>query len=159
MTPIPTTTRSASIEDPSASATIATPPSPSMAGDLGVDAQVDAVCPVEGREGPGDLRSQDADQGQVQGLQDGDVCSRTAGGRGYLQTDPSAADDHQSTTGTQLRPDQVGVLDGAQVGDGRIAVVGHRQVTRPGTGGEQQLVVALGGTAGGHRAGGGVDRR
>ena len=49
----------------------------------------------------GDLRSQDAYQGQVQGLQDGDVGARAAGSSGYLQTDPSAADDHQSTVGTQ----------------------------------------------------------
>jgi hypothetical protein len=127
------------------------------AGDLGVDPQVDAVCLVECREGAGDLRSQDADQGQVQGLQDGDLGAGAAGGSGYLQADPSAADDHQSPTDTQPRPDQVGVLHGPQVGDRCTAVVGHRQMARSRPGGEQHLVVALGDAGGGHRAGDWVD--
>ena len=157
VTPIPTTSRSASIDEPSAKCHDRQSAVCLDGRDLGVGAQVDAVCLVEGREGAGDLRSQDAEQGQVQGFQDGDVGTRAAGRRGYLQADPSAADDHQSTPDMQPGPDQVGVLDGAQVGDGRAAVVGHRQVARSRPGDQQQLVVALGGAAGGHRAGGRVD--
>ena len=51
----------------------------------------------------GDLGTEDADQGEVHGLQDGDVGACAAGRGGDLQADPAAPDDHQSSTGVQPR--------------------------------------------------------
>ena len=55
------------------------PPLASMDATSVLDAQVDAVRAVEGGEDAGDLRAQDAEQGQVEGLQDGDVGARAGG--------------------------------------------------------------------------------
>ena len=42
-----------------------------------------------------DLGAEDAQQRQVEGLEDGHVGARLAGGRGDLQADPAAADDRR----------------------------------------------------------------
>ena len=98
--------------------TIARPPSP-LTDETSVLTRRSTPCRRwRSAKDAGDLGAEDANQGEVHGLHDGDVGARAAGGGGDLQADPAAADDHQPTTGVQPRPDEVGVLDRAQVGDG-----------------------------------------
>ena len=47
-------------------------------------------------------------------IEEGDLGVLVAGGRGDLETDPAAADDHQALAGAEGRPDRVGVGPGAQ---------------------------------------------
>ena len=60
---------------------------------------------------------------------------------------------HDSAAAASSSLDAGGVLEGAQVGDRRAALVGRRQATWPGTGGQQQLVVALRTAVGCHVSG------
>ena len=97
-----------------------------------VDADVDAVVAVQAREPGRDLGAEDPQQRQLRALEHGDVRAGGDGRRGDLQADPATADQRQPGAGGQQRAEPVGVLDRAQVVDGGAAVVGHRQVTRPG---------------------------
>lgn len=91
----------------------------------GVDPQVDTACNVERGKELGDLRSQNASQREVEGLQNGHVCPRAACCRSYLQPDPATADNHQPSPEAEQQSDAVRVLDGAQTSDRCPAVVRH----------------------------------
>ena len=70
-------------------------------GDPCAAPQVDAVCPVRGREDAGDLGPEDADERKVEGFQDGHMGAAGPCRRGNLQTDPSTAHDHKSAAEAQ----------------------------------------------------------
>ncbi len=112
---------------------------------------------MEVREDLGDLGSEHAQQRQRQGLDQGDLRAGVPGGRGHLEADPAAADDHHLDAFAQPGHQQPVVVEGAQV-DG-VRRVGERQVPGLGAGGEQQLVEGVVAVGGRHRVPLEVDRR
>jgi len=110
-------------------------------GHLDAGAQVDAVLAVEVGEDLRDLRPEDAQEREVERLEDGDLRAVVPRGRSDLEADPAAADDADASARGEALPQRERVVDGAEVDDGYAGVVRHRQVTCPRAGGEHEVAV------------------
>jgi hypothetical protein len=63
------------------------------------------------------LRAEDTQQGQLAGLEKGDIKSRVAGSGGGFQPDPAGADDGDPLCPGEPGLDALTVLDAAQIAD------------------------------------------
>ena len=125
--------------DPSPSVT----PPREMAVTCDLGAHVDAVVAMDLRQPRRDLGAEDAHERELQGLEHGDVRAGSHRGRGDLEPDPAAADDHDPTPLGEGGTEPVGVVERAQVGHLGVALVGQGEPPGPRTGGQHQLRVAL----------------
>ena len=75
-------------------------------------------------------------------LDDGDLAADRAGSGGHLEADPPGPDDDHGRLLLERRAQGRTVVEGAQVGHPRAALVGRREATRFGAGRQEQLVVA-----------------
>ena len=110
-------------------------------GHLDAGAEVDAVLAVEVGEDLGDLRTEDAQEGELERLEDGHRGAVLPGGGRDLEPDPAAADDADAGALGEVLAEGEGVVEGAQIDDGDAGLVGHRQRSRPRPGGQHELVV------------------
>jgi hypothetical protein len=140
-TPMPTTTAAQSIVPPSASRTRSARPAPSIASTPAPNRR-STPCSlwdvaVEGAE----LGTEDAQQRQLERLDERDVHALLARGGGDLAADPAAADHHQPAASVEGRADRVRVLDGAQEEHAVEVAAGHGKTARLTAGREQQAAV------------------
>jgi hypothetical protein len=114
----------------------------SDAGDLGVEAEVDAVLAVQGGEYLSGLGAEHPQQGRGRGLDDGDLCAGQPGRGGDLQADPSRSD-HQEPAGLAdcvLEPFRI--INAAQVEHAIGIGTVHWQGPGACAGGQKKLVIA-----------------
>ena len=127
--------------------------------DAHAEAEVDAVRDVQIPEQGGHFVAEHPSQGQPVDLDHGHRAAVLAGGGRHLQADPARADDHHTCGVLEGVEQCLGVLGATQVVHALGVDAGHVERAHPGTGGQQQLVVAQRlATVEGHGVGRRVDR-
>ena len=140
-TPMPTTTRSASMIASVGGAHALGGSLPTTRFDAGAQVQVDAVAGVELAEHVAHLGAHHLGQGHGAGLDHGHLGAHLPGRGGHLGADPAGADHDDPAGLADGRREAVGVADVAQVVDAGQVGAGHRQSPRRRAGGEQEPVV------------------
>src|SRR5262249_29220462 len=84
-------------------------------GNLGAEAELDAVGPVKVGEDLGHLVAEHAAQRQRVDLHDGDLGTVCSGRRGRLQTDPAGTDDDHASASTHVVEQPVSLGKGAEI--------------------------------------------
>ncbi len=130
------------------------------AADRGVEADVGTPAAVEGKKVIRDLRRHDPAHQAARGFEHGNGLAEQASGRGDLEADEAAADNHHITCRVEPFADLPRVLGDPEREDAVEADPLDRRQPRPRAGGERQPVEGETGTVGKtKRAGPAVDRR
>ena len=108
--------------------------------DLGVEPEVHAVRAMQVGEDLRDPGTDHPEQRQRGRLDHGHRAAGRRGGGGHLEPDPAGPDDDDPAALDQRGAQGTAVVEGAQVGDRRAAVVRGVEPARGGAGGDQEPV-------------------